>query len=234
MSILQKVIRCLALNRSIRVASGNVFRCATPKTFKHLKVNIKGKGNIVEIDDVYSHDSRLTIKIIGNGNIVKIGNTSLLKAVMQIGLPKTPVENCTLSIGNGSGCCDARFMMCEDNYQIIIGQKVMISDNVQIWCTDTHSVVDMEGNLLNEGKEVKIGDHVWIGRDVHISKNTYIADNSIVGWGSIVTGKHTEPNVILAGVPARVVKRNVTWDGRNPKTYLAENRNRSADKIKTC
>lgn len=115
MSILQKVIRCLALNRSIKVASGNVFRCASPKTFKHLKVNIKGKGNIVEIDDVYSHDSRLTIKIIGNGNIVKIGNTSLLKAVMQIGLPKTPVENCTLSIGNDSGCCDARFMMCEDN-----------------------------------------------------------------------------------------------------------------------
>ena len=39
--------------------------------------------------------------------------------------------------------------------------------------------------------------------DVKIGKiqNT---DNSIVGWGSIVTKVFNEPNIILAGIPAKL------------------------------
>ena len=60
----------------------------------------------------------------------------------------------------------------------------------------------------------------WIGKDVKIGKNVRIADNSIVGWGSIVTKRFEEPNVILAGIPAKVVKHGVNWDRKSINKYL--------------
>ena len=47
-----------------------------------------------------------------------------------------------------------------------------------------------------------------------------IADNSIVGWGSIVTKEFNEPNVIIAGIPAKIVKRGINWDRRCINKYL--------------
>lgn len=53
-----------------------------------------------------------------------------------------------------------------------------------------------------------------------IGKNVKISDNSIVGWGSIVTRKFDEPNVIIAGIPAKVVKRGVNWDRKCINKYF--------------
>ena len=53
-------------------------------------------------------------------------------------------------------------------------------------------------------------------------KNVKIADNSIVGWGSIVTKEFNEPNVIIAGIPAKIVKRGINWDRRCINKYLKE------------
>ena len=52
-----------------------------------------------------------------------------------------------------------------------------------------------------------------------------IADNSIVGWGSIVTKEFNEPNVIIAGIPAKIVKRGINWDRRCINKYLNRYKN---------
>ena len=52
------------------------------------------------------------------------------------------------------------------------------------------------GGAVNYAESIEIGRHVWVGKDVKIGKNVRIADNSIVGWGSIVTKRFDEPNVI--------------------------------------
>ena len=54
-----------------------------------------------------------------------------------------------------------------------------------------------------------------------IGKNVSIADNSIVGWGSIVTRRFDEPNVVIAGIPARIVKRGIDWDRKSIGKHLA-------------
>lgn len=59
-------------------------------------------------------------------------------------------------------------------------------------------------------------------KDVKIGKNTKIPDDSIVGWGSIVTKVFHEPNIILAGIPAKIVKRGINWDRRCINKYLLE------------
>ncbi len=74
--------------------------------------------------------------------------------------------------------------------------------------------------MLNFAESIEIGRHVWIGRDVKVGKNVRIADNSIVGWGSIVTRRFDEPNVIIAGNPAKVIKRGINWDRKSIDKYL--------------
>ena len=73
---------------------------------------------------------------------------------------------------------------------------------------------------MNFAQSIEIGKHVWIGKDVKIGKNVKIADNSIVGWGSIVTRKFDEPNVIIAGTPAKIVRRGINWDRKCINKYM--------------
>lgn len=63
---------------------------------------------------------------------------------------------------------------------------------------------------MNPAKNVIIGDHVWIGMNVAINKGVNIGKNSIVAGNSVVT--HDVPeNVIVAGIPAVIVKKDVMW-----------------------
>lgn len=43
-------------------------------------------------------------------------------------------------------------------------------------------------------------------------KGTEIPDYTVVAGGAICTKKYTEANTIIAGVPAKVVKRDINWD----------------------
>jgi acetyltransferase-like isoleucine patch superfamily enzyme len=53
---------------------------------------------------------------------------------------------------------------------------------------------------------VKIADNVWIGMNAVILKGVTIGENSVVAAGSVVT-KSVEPNMVVAGNPAVVVKK---------------------------
>lgn len=73
------------------------------------------------------------------------------------------------------------------------------------------------------GCRVRIGNRVVINGVLYLQEDrshVSIGDNSIVGWGSIVTRRFDEPNVILAGIPAKVVKRGINWDRRSLNKYM--------------
>jgi acetyltransferase-like isoleucine patch superfamily enzyme len=69
----------------------------------------------------------------------------------------------------------------------------------------------MSGNRINQAADVEVGNHVWIGYRVLINKGVVIPENTIIGTGAVVTKSFTEENTVIAGVPAKVVKRNVNW-----------------------
>jgi acetyltransferase-like isoleucine patch superfamily enzyme len=52
---------------------------------------------------------------------------------------------------------------------------------------------------------VRIANNVWIGMNAVILKGVTIGENSVVAAGSVVT-KNVEPNTVVAGNPAQVVK----------------------------
>ena len=55
-----------------------------------------------------------------------------------------------------------------------------------------------------------IKDNVWIGMSAIILKGVTVGEGAIVAAGSVVT-KDVPPHTIVAGVPARVIKKDVYY-----------------------
>lgn len=53
---------------------------------------------------------------------------------------------------------------------------------------------------------IEVGDGVWIGANSTILPGIVIGEGSVIGAGSVVT-KDVDPDVVVAGNPARVIKR---------------------------
>lgn len=89
---------------------------------------------------------------------------------------------------------------------VTIGDNVMIAPNVQIY-TATHPIDAVERNSGREyGFPIVIGNNVWIGGNSVIGPGVTIGDNVVIGAGSVVT-KSFEANVVIAGVPAKVIRK---------------------------
>ena len=100
---------------------------------------------------------------------------------------------------------------CE-SCSIIIGNDCMISNDVQIRTTDSHSVVDADGKRINHAGDITIGNHVWIGFQSLLLKGTTIPDNCVIGARSMTTASlKAEQGDVIAGTPAKVIKHNINW-----------------------
>lgn len=203
-------------------------------------INIVGENNTVKIKvdnpEDFINQKGLLIAIFGNNNSVNIGKVfypvndtiGLTGLTINIGNPPEDTidpgvsryaSNCSIEIGDNIIFCGARLFLQDDNSSIKIGDDCMFSWGIDVWCTDVHTITDLEGNPLNFGKSIEIGKHVWVGKDVKIGKNTKISNDSIVGWASVVTKKFDESNVILAGNPAKIVKKDINWNFRDLQNY---------------
>ena len=94
--------------------------------------------------------------------------------------------------------------------RIEIGEKVSISENLTIRDSDNHTILYGEGKSIMT-QPIKIGNNVWIGINVTILKGVEIGDNVIVAAGSVVN-KSFPNNVLIAGVPAKIINKNVKWE----------------------
>jgi acetyltransferase-like isoleucine patch superfamily enzyme len=87
---------------------------------------------------------------------------------------------------------------------IYIGRGTKIAPNVGI-ITSNHDTTDLNKNLA--GKSVRIGCNCWIGMNTVILPGVTLGNNTTVGAGSVVTRSFPDGNCIIAGVPARLVRK---------------------------
>lgn len=94
--------------------------------------------------------------------------------------------------------------------KITIGNEILVGWNV-CFITDDGHVVYIDGKQREKEKPIAVGNHVWIAADSKIVKGSSISDNSIVAQNSLVNTSFQESNILIGGIPAKILKRNVSW-----------------------
>lgn len=110
------------------------------------------------------------------------------------------------SLELGSGFCNSNLILrCTE--KITIGEDVAISHNVTIMDSDAHNILD---GKHRKTKPITIGNHIWIGTGATILKGVTIGDGAVVAAGAVVV-KDVPDACIVAGVPAKIIKKNIQW-----------------------
>ncbi len=112
-----------------------------------------------------------------------------------------------ITIGDGTTIM-YRFQ-CNAAERVTIGRYVLIAGNVFIG--DSDHIVEPGGMPVTRSEQlvtrpVRIEDNCWIGQNAVILKGVTVGRDSIVGANSVVT-RDVPPGSVVAGNPARVIKR---------------------------
>jgi lipopolysaccharide O-acetyltransferase len=121
-------------------------------------------------------------------------------------------EKARLTIGNDVKLNHRVHIACA--LDINIGHRVLMASNVYIsdhghgsYSGDVHTnpiIPPNERELISS--RVVIGDDCWLGQNVCILPGVTLGKSVVVGAGSVVT-KDIPDNSIVAGVPAKVIKK---------------------------
>ncbi len=107
---------------------------------------------------------------------------------------------------------------------VLIGDDALISSGVWIRNYDMHSIHDLRtGAQINRhATDTVLERHVWLGQDALLLNCERIGMGSIVGARALVKGL-VPPRVVAAGIPAKVIREEVSW-GRHPYGMTAQER----------
>jgi len=153
----------------------------------------------------------LTIRIEGSNTTVHI------KKGVGIGNGLLWLEyNGKILIGSGTRIEDANIASLEGKH-INIGDECLFAHDIEIRTGDSHFIYEKDTtNRINHASDIIIENNVWVCAHCKIMKGVTVKDNCVIGSSSLVNNSFEESNVIIAGVPAKIIKRNIEWS-RWPK-----------------
>ncbi len=196
-------------NNNIYVVENSVKK-SCKKRITGLGIKIKGNNNEIIVNSPYKFNN-CSVTIEGNNSVIILGESITLNNTSLYA-----VNNAQINIGKNTTTNGGRISCISKNSKINIGEDCMFSWDIHIMSGDHHIMTPLENNkIINKGHFCNIGNHVWLGCGATICKNVEIADNCIVGTKSVVTKSCYEKNTVLAGNPARIMKRNVNWVREN-------------------
>ncbi|MET1260762.1 acyltransferase [Flagellimonas sp. DF-77] len=171
---------------------------------------IEGNNNTITIAEG-CFLKKASFRIKGDYNTIHIGSDIKIK---NGGLIYAENDGCQIKVGKATTFFkDIQIVAVENDATIEIGEDCMFGSDNEIRTSDHHAILDLEsGERINPAKNVSIGNHVWVTNRVAILKGSTIGNHCILGAKTVTSGPYREDHVILAGNPARIVKRNITWD----------------------
>lgn len=151
---------------------------------------------------------------IGDNCVVKSSFLSNLVGLYSKTIIVTRAPEAEVVIGNNVGISGATIYARKS---ISIGDNSCIGGNAKILDNDFHPIEwEKRNRLLNDpnggdsdlvlAKPIVIGKNCFIGCNSIVLKGTVLGDGCVVGAGAVVSGKF-EANTVIAGNPARVIKK---------------------------
>ena len=173
---------------------------------KNVVIKLSGNNNKIVIkENSEIKDTDIIMK--GENNLIAISeSTRIHKSYFFIN-----GKSSKIIVGKDTTIEGAKLNSQENNNEISVGEDCMFSYNVEVRNTDSHPILDFQNKLINKGEKVIIKDRVWFGEGVTVLKGVTIEDDCIIGAKSLVTKSVDKPKSLLAGIPAKIIKEEVTW-----------------------
>lgn len=133
---------------------------------------------------------------------VRVGPGTVIGGALRLVGSSAPSKNLLI----GRDCWINAGCHFDASHEIRVGDRVSIAQQVML-LTETHEVgpSGQRAGALTSAPIV-IGDGCWLGARCIVLPGVTIGRGAVVAAGSVVT-KDVEPNTLVAGVPARVVRR---------------------------
>ena len=147
----------------------------------HTIIDVQRGGQLIFESDAH----------IGHGAILCVKNDALLKCGQNFAISGTTSIVCYNKIS--------------------IGNDVQFSWDTLVMDSDAHVILDTENNEMLNSVPISIGNKVWIAAQNTILKGTVIKDNCVVAASSLLNKEYNDANSIIAGAPARIVKKIGGW-----------------------
>jgi acetyltransferase-like isoleucine patch superfamily enzyme len=177
-------------------------------------VKLEGDDNTIVIDKDCNFHGWLNFE--GSRNLVV-----LLGGRSHVALGATLYSADTLVTGRGF-CAWGIRVWVQGGTVCTIGDECLFSENIQIRTTDHHSIIDLQtAAQTNKPADVTVGRHVWIGANCIITKGTRIGEGAIIAPAALVSGQVPRTQ-LWGGVPARMIRDNVSWVPSHPVADPAE------------
>jgi acetyltransferase-like isoleucine patch superfamily enzyme len=134
----------------------------------------------------------------------------------MVRLPASTI-NCrgaTVLIGPNTRSSGGVIIDARNGGQILVEGDNLWAGGVRLHTDDMHSIVDKAtGKRLNAfGGSIHIETHVWLALDALVTGTVRIGRDSVVGARAVVT-RDVDNETVVAGVPAKVIRRGVSWSG---------------------
>lgn len=203
-------LRDIAYKNRRTIQAGNRFELplSAQRLMKKTTIKLRGENNRLVLGEG-AEVSHCEIRLDGKDNLIEIGPRVRISSG-KIYLRHTTGQH--IRIGADTTIEDA-YLLVDESASIEIGNDCMLSTDILIRTGDKHSIIDVATDQrVNHSRDIRIADRVWIGRGVQILKGIVLQRESVVGTCSLVTKAFDEGNCVIAGVPAKIVKRGIRWD----------------------
>ena len=130
--------------------------------------------------------------------------SELIGEPVEVGLFPPFYTDCGKNIHLGKGVFINAGCKFQDQGGIYIGDDVLIGHNVVMATLNHEENPNNRANLI--AFPINIGNKVWIGSNATILPGVTIGDGAIIAAGAVVT-KDVEENSIVAGVPAKFIRK---------------------------
>ncbi|MCC8089363.1 MAG: sugar O-acetyltransferase [Rikenellaceae bacterium] len=176
-----------------RLRKGETIPADDPEGYKMREASYATKKLLVRLND--SSDPAEVRKLLGQITGTTIDDSTALFTPIYINYGKHTRIGKNVFINFGCTLLDLGGITIEDD--------VLIGPNVSL-LSEGHPVSPDERHSLEVG-HIYIKHNVWIGAGATVLSGVTIGENSVIATGAVVT-KDVPDNVIVAGIPAKVIR----------------------------
>jgi acetyltransferase-like isoleucine patch superfamily enzyme len=173
-------------------------------------------GEAVPFDDAHYHSIGVACTVTRN-LLVKLNQESDLNAIRRLlsEITGSSIDQSTnvfppFQINYGKNTRIGKNVFINFDCTLLDLGGINIEDNVMLapkvsLLTEGHPIAPSERQTLTAGS-IHLKKNVWIGAGATILKGVTIGENSVVAAGSVVS-KDVPDNVVVGGIPAKIIKK---------------------------